>query len=576
MPTPSESHANESHTKETLRLRRILDRAPDAVVAMDRAGLITSWNQRAETMFGWSQAEALGRGVLDTIIPARLRAGHDRAFEELQSAGEGPTPALCIEITALRRNGQEFPAELAVSPLQLGDDWAFSAFIRDITDRKQAQQGLRLSHDQLERRVQERTEELQKAKETAEAATRAKSQFLANMSHEIRTPLNGVIGMTSLLLAHDLGAEEREFADTIRLSGEALLTVVNDILDFSKIEAGKFQLDVVEFKPQTVLEEAIELIAVTAHRKDLELTLEIDPGLPAHVSGDPARLRQIVLNLLSNAVKFTAQGEVRLRGRQQARDGDEVELYFEVSDSGIGIARDTQERLFESFVQADSSTTRKYGGTGLGLAISKQLVQRMGGRIGVTSVPGEGSLFWFTVRVPLISKAAGSPEQHANMHGCRVLVVDDNDTNRRILKGQLKQWRIETETSEDGLSALRALLSAYQSGRPFDLVILDFMMPVMDGLMLTEAIRSQTVLADLPIILLTSAAVPAVISRAKELRVTGCLTKPAREAHLLRVVRRALVGGSDDTYPAHDGLTSASSLDALHRNVESATELSQT
>ncbi len=709
------------------RFERLVDAAPDAVVVMDGDGLITAWNRRAETMFGWSQAEAIGRDMCGLIIPARLRSEHEEGMQRFLSAGERAEANSRIEITALRRDGQEFLAELAICPLQLEDGWAFGAFVRDITarkyneqvqaatflcseaahsthnldelfdvvcpaignllsaksfhlalrdsatgllshcytrdfeetsasltaqgkrymervsetgtperagrnglalegeeedwlcvplrstegtlgvigvrngatgvhygeeqervlvfvstqiamavERKKAQQHLQLSHEQLERRVQERTGELSKAKETAEAATRAKSQFLANMSHEIRTPLNGVIGMTSLLLAHDLGPEELEFAETIKLSGEALLTVVNDILDFSKIEAGKFHLDAIEFSPRTVLEEAIEVIAVNAHRKVLELTLEVDPGFPAHVSGDPARLRQTILNLLSNAVKFTDQGEIRLRARQQAREGNEVELYIEVNDSGIGVAPEVQERLFESFMQADSSTTRRYGGTGLGLAISKQLVQRMGGRIGVRSKPGQGSSFWFTIRAPLLSKPAVSTEQPQDMQTSRVLVVDDNETNRRILKAQLGQWRIQTETADDGPSALRALLSAYQAGRPFDLVILDLMMPVMDGLMLTEAIRSQAMLANMPIILLTSAAVPAVISRAKELRVTACLTKPAREAHLLRTVARALVGEGDGIAAGLDRRPGASGLSALHRNLESKSEVSKT
>ena len=710
---PTESRSNRAHDREEGRFKKLVDAAPDAVLMIDSHGFLIAWNRRAETMFGWSQSEAIGRLAFELIIPARLRETQQPGLQLFQPNLDNGAKAR-IEIMALRRDGTEFPAELAFRTLQVEDGGTFGLFVRDITahkyhqqlqattflcseaahsarsldelfdvvcpaigalleaksfhlalrddgsgmlsdcythgfdaqeatltsqgksymervaqtgkperserkqlsfegeredwlcvplrsadvilgvmgvrnsegsvnygqeqekvllfasaqiamaiERKKAQQHLRLSHEQLERRVHERTEELRTAKETAEAATRAKSQFLANMSHEIRTPLNGIIGMTDLLLVQELGPEELEFAETIRLSGEALLTVVNDILDFSKIEAGKFQLESVDLSPRTVLEEAIEVIAINAHRKSLELTLEVDPGFPSHVVGDPARLRQIVLNLLSNAVKFTEAGEVRLRACQQAREGDEVELYIEVRDSGIGITPEVQERLFESFTQADSTTTRKYGGTGLGLAISKQLVQRMCGRIGVVSNPGAGSTFWFTIRVPLADNAGSPAEQPRDMHGSRVLVVDDNETNRRILKAQLAQWRIETEAVNDGPSGLGALLSAYQSGQPFDLVISDFMMPVMDGLMLIEAIRSQAVLAHTPIILLTSAAVPAVLSKARELRVAACLTKPAREAHLLRTVASALI-------PDFNG-----GLKALNRNLESVKQLSE-
>ncbi len=537
----------EEHRQSEERTRRIVDTSLEAVVTMDSQGLITGWNPQAEITFGWSRTEVIGRRMSETIIPQRYREAHDRGLQRFVATETGTLVNKRVEITALRRNQEEFPIELAICPLKLENGWAFSAFIRDITERKQneidrknAQEALQRSYEELDLRVQQRTEDLRKAKESAERASRAKSEFLTNISHEIRTPLNGVIGMTSLLLQENLGPVEKDYAATIKMSGEALLAILSDILDFSKIEAGRFELEAIDFDPRAVLEDALELVAENAYRKHLELTLEVDPEFPAQVLGDPARLRQIVLNLLANAVKFTDEGEVKLRARQQVAASGDLEVYVEVCDTGIGIAEDVQKCLFESFTQADSSTTRKYGGAGLGLAISRQLVERMGGRIGVISASGHGSTFWFTARLPMTRKAPSVSEFSGGLEGCRVLIVDDHDTNRRVLCTQIRQWHMRPETVNDGPSALRALLSAHESGQPFSLAVLDFMMPGMDGLMLTEAIRSDAALSSLPIVLLTSVSNVGVPAKAKSLGVAACVMKPVRQAHLLRTICLAL------------------------------------
>ncbi len=522
----------------------LLRSALDCIIIADYDGRIVEFNPASEKVFGHKRDEVLGTDLAETVIPARLREAHRRGMKRFCSAGEDRNLGERIEIAGMRADGTELPLELAFSRITFRGSPAVIAYLRDITVRKMAEQrlaaeSLQHSYEDLENRVQERTEELRNAKEAAERANRAKSEFLANMSHEIRTPLNGVIGMTSLLLDENLGSTERSYAETIKMSGEALLTVVNDILDFSKIEAGKFELESVDFDPRAVLEEGLELVASKAHSKHLELTLDIDVGFPAEVLGDPARLRQIVLNLLANAVKFTETGEVKLRARQQLAESGEAELYVEVCDTGIGIAQEVQKKLFASFTQADSSTTRKYGGTGLGLAICKQVVQRMGGTIGVISEPDHGSTFWFTARLPVVKSGAAVAGHDEALQGCRVLVVDDNETNRRILCTQLALWNMKPESAEDGPSGLRTLRRAHEEGRPFDLALLDFMMPGMDGLMLVDAIRSESVLAEIPIVLLTSVSDIGLPRKAKSLGI-ACITKPARHAHLLRTMKLAL------------------------------------
>jgi PAS domain S-box-containing protein len=551
------------------RTRLIVDTAHDAFVAMNAQGAITEWNHQAEIVFGWSRAEAVGRPLAETIIPPQYRERHTRGVQHFLETGEGPVLNKLLELSALRRDGTEFPVELTIAPIRLGEQWFFAAFVRDITRRKRV------------------LAELQQAKEAAESASRAKSEFLANMSHEIRTPMNGILGMTELALDTELTREQRDYLTMVKVSAEGLLGVINDILDFSKIEAQRLQLEAIDFSLRDSLGDTMKALALRAQQKGLELACHVPPDVPDALNGDPGRLRQIIVNLVGNAIKFTERGEVVVSvamtndgmtndersPKPQARSPNEgegaapgfdirdssflrhssfrdssfVSLHFEVRDTGIGIPADKQRKIFQAFEQADTSTTRQYGGTGLGLTISARLVEMMGGRIRVESEPGRGSIFHFTARFapargPVASPAMARPE---TLHGLPVLVVDDNATNRLILHEMLTNWRMRPAVVEGAAQALAALEQAAAQGEPFPLVLLDVMMPGVDGFTLAEQIQRHPELTGSVLLMLSSAARAEDSARCRQLGIATYLTKPVKQSELLDAILTARHAATD-------------------------------
>ncbi|GAC1636928.1 MAG: hypothetical protein NVS4B8_01050 [Herpetosiphon sp.] len=495
---------------------QIMANSAEVIYALDSDLCFTSVSAASASEWGYSADELRGRRLAHFLHPDDLPQLRHASNQFVAGSYEQQ-----LECRWIRKDGQiiDMLSSLAWSPTQ----YSYFCVAHDITTRKKTERAL------------------QQASDTAIEALHAKSDFLSNMSHEIRTPLNGVIGMTGLLLNTDLDPRQRNIAETVQQSGEALLVLINDILDFSKIEAGKLEIDPIDFHLPDLVESILALFAKNAAARGLELATLTETDVPQIIHTDPFRLRQILSNLIGNAIKFTEQGGVILHITSVPAKDDNRLLRFEVRDTGIGITTEQQRRLFQPFSQADATTSRKYGGTGLGLAISTRLVEAMDGEIGVATTPGAGSSFWFTIPLqpPLDTLSTVSPVPTVR-RGQRVLVVDDSQINRTILQHQLANWQIASEVVDNGERALAILCAAAFRGEPYGLATLDMQMPGMNGLQLAQAISADPDINDIPIVLLMSVEQQGITGEARAAGIAACLSKPVRQSELFDIITATL------------------------------------
>ncbi len=514
-----QAHADRADL-ETLSL--VASRSSNAILIMDSAGTIEWINEAFTRLSGYEEAVAVGHQVEELVFgPSTsiktawefreaIRTGRELTEDILQYRSDGTTVWVQCELIPVRDNKGEVSRWIVIQT--------------DVSRRHQAEEALRA------------------AKQAAELNSRSKSEFLANMSHEIRTPLNAILGMTELALATDLTQEQRDYLQTVKTSADTLLELLNDVLDISKIEAGKLEIEEVDFNLAEVVRETLQAMAVRAHEKGLELAVHMPMHVPQELRGDPTRIRQVLFNLVGNAIKFTAAGEVVVDIEQQWQTDDEIGLHIAVTDTGIGIPKDRLKKIFDAFTQVDSSMARRFGGTGLGLTITAQLLRLMDGKIWVQSSEGKGSTFHFTLTLKLaVGKTTAPPRlDPTELQGRRVLIVDDNATNRRILDEMMTHWGMATELSDGAASALKQLEAAARDERPFHLLVLDAMMPVIDGFQLAEMIRQRPDLRPGTVMMLSSADRPSSTAKCEQLGIATYLVKPVSAAALLEAILTTL------------------------------------
>ena len=497
-------------------LDKIITSMADALLVTTPAGIIKTVNPSAKLLFCYSSEEFINK-------PISMLFADEKYSQQIMSPSLGDL-LKDVEVVCQRKNGEKIIVAFSRAAMQTEmEDYPYIVYIgRDITDRKRVE------------------EELQVARRQAEAASQAKSLFLANMSHELRTPMNGVLGMAALLLETSLTPEQRDFVETIRLSGNSLLNLINEILDISKLEAGEMQLETLDFDLATCVEEVVELLAPSAHTKQLEFAYWIDRNVPTLVRGDANRLRQILTNLLGNAIKFTQTGEVTVIVELESETTTTATIRTTVADTGIGMTLSEQNKLFKPFTQVDASTTRKYGGTGLGLSICKQLVTLMGGQIGVQSQVGKSTEFWFTLPLQKQLRAFPSVEDYGYLANRTILVVDDNATSRQGVRYSAINWGMQLDEADSAANALKYLQQTSDGKKPYDVVLIDLQMPLVNGIALGEQIKANPVLASIPLILLVTTDERASAKQALNIGFADYIVKPIKPSRLLDSIKTVL------------------------------------
>jgi len=503
-----------------VRNRTMMNSLVDGLISINEKGIIENINNSACRLYGYSKLEILGKNI-KILMPNPYQSEHDEYLSNYLRTGKGKVIGNEVKVTGLKKDGSIFPMELSVSKMIIGGKTKYSGIIRDDTERLKNEN------------------ELIKAKEDAQRADVAKSNFLASMSHEIRTPMNGVLGMIELLQDTPLNTQQEDIVKTISNSGLALLEIINDILEYSKIEAGKIEIELIKFNLEQTIYDVTHLLLVKAEEKNIELSFYYHTDCPTHVIGDAGRIRQIMLNLVGNAVKFTDKGRVLVEVKCQSQVNNHYNICIEVTDTGIGLDNRTKQKIFESFTQADNSTSRKFGGTGLGLSISKQLVELMNGKLNVKSIKGEGSTFW--IELNLENAEFQDAIERTGIENISVLIVDENPVNLKILRKQLEKFRMLVDDTLNPLDALPLMISAKQSGNEYKLVIIENKMSELSGDNLGRIILSHKDFKHTPLIILTSSSGLGKTKVFKDIGFSAYLTKPILSDMLYKTLSHVLI-----------------------------------